>query len=62
MVGSNNDINMLQCYVVFARVSQVNYEIDGHIYTKGYYLSDEIYTKWATFVKKIPTTYTEQKS
>ena len=60
MVGSNNDINMLQRSLVFMRLSkgqnlECNYEINGHQYTKRYYLVAKIYHDWSTFVKPICT-------
>ena len=35
------------------RAPKCEYVINGHEYKIGYYLSDEIYPKWATFVKTV---------
>jgi hypothetical protein len=59
MPGSLNDINVLDRSPIFTvlaegRTALVNYKINGHEYTMRYYLADEIYSNWSTFVKTIP--------
>ncbi|XP_071704585.1 uncharacterized protein [Rutidosis leptorrhynchoides] len=54
--GPNNDINILNESDLFedlldGRAPEVRYTINGHEFTKGYYLVDGIYPEWATLVK-----------
>jgi len=58
VVGSNNDINVLNQSSVFddvlyGRAPLVQFIINGTSYNIGYYLVDGIYLDWATFVKTI---------
>ncbi|XP_071700636.1 uncharacterized protein [Rutidosis leptorrhynchoides] len=54
--GSNNDINVLNESDLFedlldGRAPEVRYTVNGHEFTKGYYLVNDIYPEWATHVK-----------
>ncbi|XP_074351985.1 uncharacterized protein LOC141691143 [Apium graveolens] len=40
--------------ILQGRAPEVNYTTNGNNYNMGYYLTDEIYSEWATFVKTIP--------
>jgi hypothetical protein len=65
MAGSHND--MLQRSVVFDslahdRSPDLDFEINGNHYNKGYYLADGIYLPWATLVKTILHPSLEQEA
>jgi len=60
--GSNNDINVLNQSSLFTSILQgsapsTQFIVNGNQYNMGYYLADDIYSKWATFVKTIPLPY-----
>ena len=57
--SSNNDINEIERTHIFSNLAEgrapaANYSINGNNYTIGYYLVNDIYPKWSTFVKTIP--------
>ena len=58
MLGSNNDINVLEASHLFANLAEgiahpSHYVIQGKEYNMGYYLADGIYPKWSTLVQSI---------
>ncbi|XP_023636143.1 uncharacterized protein LOC111830021 [Capsella rubella] len=57
--GTLNDINILDRSPVFddiiqGRAPKCKYVVNGTQYSLGYYLTDGIYPKWATFIQSIP--------
>lgn len=57
---AHSDINLLHRSLLFAKLAkeltpEVNYTINGHKYTMGYYLAGDIYPTCASFVKTIPS-------
>ncbi|CAL9025345.1 unnamed protein product [Prunus brigantina] len=56
--GSQNDLNVLGQSPVFNNVLRgkaltITYQINNIVYQKGYYLANNIYLRWTTFVKSI---------
>ncbi|GJW52942.1 ALP1-like protein isoform X1 [Tanacetum coccineum] len=54
--GANNDLNVLYGSPLFddeiADIApECPFVVNGHTYRKGYYLADDIYPAWSTFVK-----------
>ncbi|XP_008223724.1 PREDICTED: uncharacterized protein LOC103323507 [Prunus mume] len=57
--GSQNDLNVLGQSPVFNDVLRgqgpdITYQVNNTVYQTGYYLADDIYPRWTTFVKSIP--------
>ena len=58
IVGSLNNINILQSSHIFSRLASedvpaCNYIVNGHDYTMEYYQGNDIYLSWSTFVNTI---------
>jgi hypothetical protein len=65
VLGSNNDINVLNQSPLFVQQlrgegPQVQYIVNGRQYNTGYYLADGIYPEWAAFVKSIRSPQSEK--
>ncbi|KAL6276359.1 hypothetical protein ACE6H2_019960 [Prunus campanulata] len=59
VAGSQNDLNVLGQSPVFNDVLRgqgpnITYQVNNTVYQTGYYLADNIYQRWTTFVKSIP--------
>src|SRR3954463_14749611 len=66
MAGSKNDLNVLDHSPVFdeflqGRTPPNNYMVNGQEYSMGYYLTDGIYSKYASFVEVINSLTTSKK-
>ncbi|XP_066341234.1 uncharacterized protein [Miscanthus floridulus] len=66
VVGSNNDINVLNQSTVFinelkGQAPRVQYMVNGNQYNTCYFLADGIYPEWAVFVKSIRLPITEKE-
>jgi hypothetical protein len=57
--GSNNEVNMFNQSPLFTDMlkggaSNENFTVNNaHEYNQGYYLADDIYSRWPVFTKKI---------
>jgi hypothetical protein len=54
--GANNDINVLNQSPLYlternGTAANSSFHVNGRFYKRGYYLTDEIYPTWSTFVK-----------
>ncbi|GJT80983.1 zinc finger, CCHC-type containing protein [Tanacetum coccineum] len=59
--GANNDLNVLHGSPLFDdlladKAPEAPFQVNEKTYEKGYYLADEIYPQWATFVKAFSIT------
>jgi hypothetical protein len=64
---SLNDINVLHRSNLFDRLASgdgaaCNCKVNGHDYTMGYYLANDTYLSWATFVKTVPTPQNKERA
>ncbi|XP_056685618.1 uncharacterized protein [Spinacia oleracea] len=64
--GRCNDINVLDRSPLFTdvfegRAPPINYVVNGHQYSMGYYLTDGIHLKWAAFIPTISLPQNEKE-
>ncbi|XP_071697509.1 uncharacterized protein [Rutidosis leptorrhynchoides] len=67
MAGSNEDSNVLNNSSIFDALKNVSvplasFYVDGHHYTKGYYLGEGIYPDWATLIKGYSQSMDEKRA
>ncbi|CAL2273118.1 unnamed protein product [Prunus armeniaca] len=67
VAGSQNDLNVLGQSLVFNEVlrghsPQITYQINNIVYFGAYYLADEIYPRWTTFIKTISNPQSEKET
>jgi hypothetical protein len=66
MPSTNNGMNVLHRSPVFdplhnGATPRVHFTINGTTFNFGYYLADDIYPNWPTFVKSIHHTYEDKR-
>jgi hypothetical protein len=67
LLGSLNDIDVSKRSHLFARLASgdapaCNYTMNEHDYKTEYYLADDIYPSWSTFVKTITNPINKEAS
>ncbi|KAK9265886.1 hypothetical protein L1049_021593 [Liquidambar formosana] len=53
VIALYEDHSILFDTIIYDRMPPVNYVVNGHQHTLGYYLSDGIYPRWATLMQTI---------
>ncbi|CAL2272170.1 unnamed protein product [Prunus armeniaca] len=66
VAGSQNDLNVLGQSPIFNDVLRgegpnITYQINNTVFQTGYYLADDIYPRWTTFVKSIPNPLSQKQ-
>ncbi|GJU41139.1 ALP1-like protein [Tanacetum coccineum] len=67
VAGANNDINVLNNSLLFDDLLDdiapvAPFDVNGVTFQQGYYLADEIYPQWSSFVKSFLVTNSEKNA